>query len=147
MPITYGEAWKPYERGYHVVYREHEVNHCPGCGRTTSTVFQELAKDIQGYLNTSMPIWRETYPGVEELKVAVMGCIVNGPGESKHADIGISLPGTGEAPAAPVFVDGKKFRTLRGPSIAADFKALVIDYIDQRYGSPAAPADAVTAAE
>jgi (E)-4-hydroxy-3-methylbut-2-enyl-diphosphate synthase len=93
---------------------------CPGCGRTTSTTFQTLAKDIQDHLNTSMPEWRERYPGVETLSVAVMGCIVNGPGESKHADIGISLPGTGETPAAPVFVDGKKFRTLRGPTIAAE---------------------------
>ena len=108
---------------------------CPGCGRTTSTVFQELAKDIQGYLNSSMPVWRETYPGVEELKVAVMGCIVNGPGESKHADIGISLPGTGEQPTAPVFIDGQKAVTLRGPTVAADFKKLVEDYIEKRYGS------------
>jgi (E)-4-hydroxy-3-methylbut-2-enyl-diphosphate synthase len=107
---------------------------CPGCGRTTSTVFQELAKDIQGYLNASMPVWRETYPGVEELKVAVMGCIVNGPGESKHADIGISLPGTGEQPTAPVFIDGKKAVTLRGATVAADFKKLVEDYIEKRYG-------------
>jgi (E)-4-hydroxy-3-methylbut-2-enyl-diphosphate synthase len=108
---------------------------CPGCGRTTSTVFQELAKEIQGYLNSSMPVWRETYPGVEELKVAVMGCIVNGPGESKHADIGISLPGTGEQPTAPVFIDGEKAVTLRGPTLAADFKKLVQDYIEKRYGS------------
>jgi (E)-4-hydroxy-3-methylbut-2-enyl-diphosphate synthase len=107
---------------------------CPGCGRTTSTVFQELAKEIQGHLNSSMPIWRETYPGVEELKVAVMGCIVNGPGESKHADIGISLPGTGEQPTAPVFIDGKKAVTLRGPTVAEDFKKLVQDYIEKRYG-------------
>ncbi len=113
---------------------------CPGCGRTTSTVFQELAKEIQGHLNASMPIWRETYPGVEELKVAVMGCIVNGPGESKHADIGISLPGTGEQPTAPVFIDGKKAVTLRGPTVAEDFKKLVQDYIEKRYGSR--PADA-----
>ena len=110
---------------------------CPGCGRTTSTVFQELAKDIQGYLNASMPAWRETYPGVEELKVAVMGCIVNGPGESKHADIGISLPGTGEQPTAPVFIDGEKAMTLRGPTLAADFKKLVEDYIEKRYGGGA----------
>jgi (E)-4-hydroxy-3-methylbut-2-enyl-diphosphate synthase len=121
---------------------------CPGCGRTTSTVFQELARDIQAFIRDEMPTWKTRYPGVEELNVAVMGCIVNGPGESKHANIGISLPGTGETPAAPVFVDGQKFRTLRGPTIAADFKALVIDYIDQRYGqSGAAPANAVTAAE
>ena len=116
---------------------------CPGCGRTTSTVFQELAQKIQDDIRRNMPTWREKYPGVEGLQVAVMGCIVNGPGESKHANIGISLPGTGETPAAPVFVDGQKFRTLRGPTIAADFKALVIDYIDQRYGANAK----VTAAE
>jgi len=108
---------------------------CPGCGRTTSTVFQELARDIQNWINTSMPGWRETHPGVEELNVAVMGCIVNGPGESKHADIGISLPGTGEQPAAPVFIDGKKAVTLRGPQIANEFKELVVDYIEKRYGS------------
>jgi (E)-4-hydroxy-3-methylbut-2-enyl-diphosphate synthase len=107
---------------------------CPGCGRTTSTTFQELAKEIQGHLTASMPIWRETYPGVEELKVAVMGCIVNGPGESKHADIGISLPGTGEQPTAPVFIDGKKAVTLRGPTVAEDFKKLVQNYIEKRYG-------------
>jgi (E)-4-hydroxy-3-methylbut-2-enyl-diphosphate synthase len=112
---------------------------CPGCGRTTSTTFQELARSIQDFIRDEMPGWKTRYPGVEELNVAVMGCIVNGPGESKHANIGISLPGTGEAPAAPVFVDGKKFRTLRGPSIATDFKALVIDYIDQRYGAGAKP--------
>jgi (E)-4-hydroxy-3-methylbut-2-enyl-diphosphate synthase len=108
---------------------------CPGCGRTTSTVFQELARDIQTFIRDEMPSWKTRYPGVEQLNVAVMGCIVNGPGESKHADIGISLPGTGETPAAPVFVDGQKFRTLRGATIAADFKALVIDYIEQRYGA------------
>jgi (E)-4-hydroxy-3-methylbut-2-enyl-diphosphate synthase len=116
---------------------------CPGCGRTTSTTFQELARSIQDFIRDEMPNWKTQFPGVEALNVAVMGCIVNGPGESKHANIGISLPGTGEAPAAPVFVDGKKFRTLRGPTIAADFKALVIDYIDQRYGTGAKP----TAAE
>ncbi|MCL8483030.1 MULTISPECIES: flavodoxin-dependent (E)-4-hydroxy-3-methylbut-2-enyl-diphosphate synthase [Bradyrhizobium] len=120
---------------------------CPGCGRTTSTTFQELARSIQDFIREEMPAWKSKYPGVENLNVAVMGCIVNGPGESKHANIGISLPGTGEAPAAPVFVDGKKFRTLRGPSIAADFKALVIDYIDQRYGSGAKAPESVTAAE
>ena len=108
---------------------------CPGCGRTTSTVFQELARDIQAFIRDEMPGWKTQYPGVEQLNVAVMGCIVNGPGESKHADIGISLPGTGETPAAPVFVDGQKFRTLRGEHIAQDFKALVIDYIEQRYGA------------
>ena len=107
---------------------------CPGCGRTTSTVFQELAQNIQADLRKNMPVWREKYPGVENLKVAVMGCIVNGPGESKHADIGISLPGTGETPTAPVFVDGKKAATLRGPSIAADFEKMVADYIEQRFG-------------
>ncbi len=107
---------------------------CPGCGRTTSTTFQELARDIQSFIHTSMPEWKKQYPGVETLNVAVMGCIVNGPGESKHADIGISLPGTGESPAAPVFVDGKKSVTLRGPTVAADFKQMVIDYIDRRFG-------------
>ena len=121
---------------------------CPGCGRTTSTTFQELARSIQNFIRDEMPGWKTQYPGVEQLNVAVMGCIVNGPGESKHANIGISLPGTGEAPAAPVFVDGKKFRTLRGPTIAADFKALVIDYIGQRYAAgDKVPADAATAAE
>lgn len=111
---------------------------CPGCGRTTSTVFQELARDIQAFIRDEMPTWRATYPGVEKLNVAVMGCIVNGPGESKHADIGISLPGTGETPAAPVFIDGAKAVTLRGPTIAADFKQLVIDYIEKRYGKASA---------
>ena len=108
---------------------------CPGCGRTTSTVFQELARDIQGFIRDSMPEWKKTYPGVEGLNVAVMGCIVNGPGESKHADIGISLPGTGESPAAPVFVDGKKVATLRGEKVAEDFKTMVIDYIERRFGA------------
>lgn len=107
---------------------------CPGCGRTTSTVFQELARDIQDWIATSMPEWKTRYPGVEALNVAVMGCIVNGPGESKHADIGISLPGTGEMPAAPVFIDGQKATTLRGPTIAAEFKMLVADYIERRFG-------------
>ncbi|MCC0037701.1 MAG: flavodoxin-dependent (E)-4-hydroxy-3-methylbut-2-enyl-diphosphate synthase [Brucellaceae bacterium] len=107
---------------------------CPGCGRTTSTVFQELAQTIQEDIRRNMPVWREKYPGVEELKVAVMGCIVNGPGESKHADIGISLPGTGETPAAPVFIDGKKAVTLRGPKIAEEFQTMVADYIEQRFG-------------
>jgi (E)-4-hydroxy-3-methylbut-2-enyl-diphosphate synthase len=111
-----------------------QVAACPGCGRTTSTVFQELAGEIQSYLVDAMPGWRKKYPGVETLNVAVMGCIVNGPGESKHADIGISLPGTGETPAAPVFIDGAKALILRGPTIAADFKALVADYIDKRFG-------------
>ncbi|CAN1530576.1 gcpE 1-hydroxy-2-methyl-2-(e)-butenyl 4-diphosphate synthase [Rhabdaerophilaceae bacterium] len=108
---------------------------CPGCGRTTSTVFQELARDIQTWIAASMPEWKSRYPGVEALNVAVMGCIVNGPGESKHADIGISLPGTGEQPAAPVFVDGKKSVTLRGPHIAAEFKDMVATYIENRYGT------------
>jgi (E)-4-hydroxy-3-methylbut-2-enyl-diphosphate synthase len=108
---------------------------CPGCGRTTSTVFQELAATIQDDLRRNMPVWREKYPGVEELKVAVMGCIVNGPGESKHADIGISLPGTGETPSAPVFIDGQKAATLRGPQIADDFQKMVAEYIEQRFGA------------
>ncbi len=108
---------------------------CPGCGRTTSTVFQELAHKIQEHLRTSMPEWRKKYPGVEALNVAVMGCIVNGPGESKHADIGISLPGTGEQPAAPVFVDGVKTVTLRGPTLAEDFEKLVAEYIEKRWGT------------
>lgn len=107
---------------------------CPGCGRTTSTVFQELASDIEEHIRVSMPLWREQYPGVESLNVAVMGCIVNGPGESKHADIGISLPGTGETPSAPVFIDGEKVKTLRGEGIAEDFKQMVLDYIENRYG-------------
>src|SRR5665647_2035323 len=107
---------------------------CPGCGRTTSTTFQQLAGDIQNFIRTSMPEWKTRYPGVETLNVAVMGCIVNGPGESKHADIGISLPGTGETPTAPVFVDGKKVATLRGPTLSADFQAMVIDYIERRFG-------------
>jgi (E)-4-hydroxy-3-methylbut-2-enyl-diphosphate synthase len=108
---------------------------CPGCGRTTSTTFQELAKSIQDFIRESMPAWKKQYPGVEGLNVAVMGCIVNGPGESKHADIGISLPGTGEQPTAPVFIDGKKAATLRGPTVAADFQAMVVDYIERRYGT------------
>ena len=107
---------------------------CPGCGRTTSTTFQELAGSIQSFIHESMPEWKKRYPGVEGLNVAVMGCIVNGPGESKHADIGISLPGTGEMPTAPVFIDGKKAATLRGPTLAADFKQMVVDYIERRYG-------------
>jgi (E)-4-hydroxy-3-methylbut-2-enyl-diphosphate synthase len=110
---------------------------CPGCGRTTSTVFQELAGDIQNWIVESMPEWKTRYPGVENLNVAVMGCIVNGPGESKHADIGISLPGTGETPTAPVFVDGAKVATLRGPSLVTDFKTMVGDYIEKRYGPSA----------
>jgi (E)-4-hydroxy-3-methylbut-2-enyl-diphosphate synthase len=114
---------------------------CPGCGRTTSTVFQELAQNIQADIRKNMPVWRERYPGVEELKVAVMGCIVNGPGESKHADIGISLPGTGETPTAPVFIDGKKAATLRGPAIAEDFQKMVADYIERRFGRGRAAAE------
>jgi (E)-4-hydroxy-3-methylbut-2-enyl-diphosphate synthase len=116
------------------------VTACPGCGRTTSTTFQELAKQIDDHLRANMPVWRAKYPGVEKMKVAVMGCIVNGPGESKHADIGISLPGTGEAPAAPVFVDGEKALTLRGENIAGEFHRIVENYIEKRYGQPAAQA-------
>ena len=111
------------------------VTACPGCGRTTSTTFQELTQQIDDFLRERMPVWKHRYPGVENLKVAVMGCIVNGPGESKHADIGISLPGTGEAPAAPVFIDGEKRMTLRGEAIAADFQQVVENYIEQRFGS------------
>mgnify|MGYP003670724690 CR=1 FL=1 len=111
-----------------------EVSACPGCGRTTSTYFQELAQDIQRHLDVNMPKWAKQYEGVETMKVAVMGCIVNGPGESKHADIGISLPGTGETPVAPVFIDGKKAHTLRGDNIAEEFQALVNDYVQRRYG-------------
>lgn len=107
---------------------------CPGCGRTTSTVFQELARDIQSMIRERMPQWRQIYRGVETLNVAVMGCIVNGPGESKHADVGISLPGTGEAPAAPVFIDGRKVKTLRGEAIAKDFEKIVEDYVAERFG-------------
>lgn len=107
---------------------------CPGCGRTTSTYFQQLAQDIQTYLSDSMPIWSDRYPGVASMKVAVMGCIVNGPGESKHADIGISLPGTGEQPSAPVYVDGKKAATLKGDNIAAEFQQIVQKYVETRFG-------------
>ncbi len=120
------------------------VTACPGCGRTTSTTFQDLAKQIDDYLRAQMPLWKTRYPGVETLKVAVMGCIVNGPGESKHADIGISLPGTGEAPAAPVFIDGEKALTLRGEGIVREFHALVENYVEKRFGAarehPTAPA-------
>jgi (E)-4-hydroxy-3-methylbut-2-enyl-diphosphate synthase len=115
---------------------------CPGCGRTTSTTFQELAANIQTFIRDSMPEWKARYPGVEGLNVAVMGCIVNGPGESKHADIGISLPGTGEQPTAPVFIDGKKAMTLRGPTLAADFQKIVVDYIERRFGSSSGQAAA-----
>ena len=114
------------------------VTACPGCGRTTSTTFQELAKQIDDFLRAQMPVWKARYPGVETMKVAVMGCIVNGPGESKHADIGISLPGTGEAPAAPVFIDGEKALTLRGQGIAREFQTLVEDYIEKRFGAATA---------
>lgn len=113
------------------------VTACPGCGRTTSTTFQELTQQIDNFLREQMPVWRARYPGVENLKVAVMGCIVNGPGESKHADIGISLPGTGEAPAAPVYIDGEKRMTLRGDTIATEFQTIVEDYIVNRFGSTA----------
>ena len=114
------------------------VTACPGCGRTTSTTFQELAKQIDDFLRAQMPVWKSKYPGVENMRLAVMGCIVNGPGESKHADIGISLPGTGEAPAAPVFIDGEKAMTLRGENIAVDFQKIVEDYIERRYGAATA---------
>jgi (E)-4-hydroxy-3-methylbut-2-enyl-diphosphate synthase len=110
------------------------VSACPGCGRTTSTVFQELAQDIERFLRDQMPVWKTQYPGVEEMRVAVMGCVVNGPGESKHADIGISLPGTGEVPVAPVYVDGKKTVTLKGERIAQEFQAIVEDYVKRKYG-------------
>ena len=111
------------------------VTACPGCGRTTSTLFQEMAEDIQTYIREKMPVWKEAYVGVEELKVAVMGCVVNGPGESKHANIGISLPGTGEDPRAPVYVDGSNFVTLQGPAIVADFIRILDEYIESRYAS------------
>ena len=111
------------------------VTACPGCGRTTSTTFQELTQEIDDFLRAQMPIWKDQYPGVEKMKVAVMGCIVNGPGESKHADIGISLPGSGEAPAAPVYIDGEKSVTLRGDNIAQEFRAIVENYIENRFGA------------
>lgn len=114
-----------------------QVTACPGCGRTTSTVFQELAQKIEGFLRAQMPVWKMRYPGVENMNVAVMGCIVNGPGESKHANIGISLPGTGESPAAPVFIDGQKAMTLRGERIAEEFQAIVEDYVEKRYAKSA----------
>ena len=112
------------------------VSACPGCGRTTSTVFQELAQDIEKFLRAQMPVWKTQYPGVEAMRVAVMGCVVNGPGESKHADIGISLPGTGEVPVAPVYVDGRKTATLKGPRIAQEFQAIVEGYVKERYKAP-----------
>ena len=110
------------------------VSACPGCGRTTSTYFQQLAGHIESYLRAQMPVWRERYPGVEDMRVAVMGCVVNGPGESKHADIGISLPGTNEYPVAPVYVDGEKTVTLKGERIAEEFQQLVEDYVRQNFG-------------
>jgi (E)-4-hydroxy-3-methylbut-2-enyl-diphosphate synthase len=110
------------------------VTACPGCGRTTSTYFQELAGDIQSFLRERMPGWRDAFPGVENMNVAIMGCVVNGPGESKHANIGISLPGTGERPAAPVYIDGEKAMTLKGEGIAAEFKEILEDYVRQHYG-------------
>ena len=110
------------------------VTACPGCGRTTSTVFQEMANDIQTYLNSQMPSWKQLYPGIEKLRIAVMGCVVNGPGESKHADIGISLPGTGEDPKAPVYVDGRLMRTLKGPTIVDDFISILDEYLETRFG-------------
>jgi len=116
------------------------VTACPGCGRTTSTVFQELAGKLQTFIRQRMPEWRESYPGVEDMNVAVMGCIVNGPGESKHSDIGISLPGTGEAPSAPVFIDGEKRMTLRGTGIAEEFQGIVEDYVRTRYGTASSDA-------
>ena len=121
-----------------------QVSACPGCGRTTSTFFQEMARDIQGYLVAQMPRWRETHPGVEELRVAVMGCVVNGPGESKHADIGISLPGTFEEPVAPVFVDGEKTETLRGDDIVPRFLAILDAYVERRYPAPGSAAPAAS---
>ncbi len=126
------------------------VTACPGCGRTTSTVFQRLAGEIQDYIRARMPVWKQTHEGVEAMSVAVMGCIVNGPGESKHADIGISLPGTGEEPAAPVFIDGRKATTLRGPNLARDFRAIVETYVETRYprrdAEPEIGSEAATAA-
>ena len=119
------------------------VSACPGCGRTTSTVFQDLAQNIESFLRAQMPVWKSTYPGVEEMRVAVMGCVVNGPGESKHAHIGISLPGTGEVPVAPVYVDGKKTVTLKGERIAEEFQAIVEDYVRQKYGKKRIPIKAV----
>jgi len=115
-----------------------QVSSCPGCGRTTSTYFQELARDIQTYLRDQMPVWRERHPGVEELRVAVMGCVVNGPGESKHANIGISLPGTFEEPVAPVFIDGALDRTLRGDHIVTEFQAILDQYVERRFPTPGA---------
>ncbi len=117
------------------------ITACPGCGRTTSTTFQELAERVQAYVREQMPEWKARYEGVENMTVAVMGCIVNGPGESKHADIGISLPGTGEAPAAPVFVEGRKIATLRGADVTDGFRRIVEDYVERRFGQGAAAAE------
>jgi (E)-4-hydroxy-3-methylbut-2-enyl-diphosphate synthase len=124
---------------------EPQVTSCPGCGRTTSTFFQEMAQDIQGYLRTQMPFWRERYPGVEELSVAVMGCVVNGPGESKHSDIGISLPGTFEEPKAPVYVDGEHYTTLKGEGLVEEFKMILESYVERRFGAGAQPVAGVAA--
>lgn len=115
---------------------EPQVTACPGCGRTTSTFFQEMAKDIQAYIRDSMPAWRQKHPGVEELEVAVMGCVVNGPGESKHANIGISLPGTFEEPKAPVYMDGEHYTTLKGEGLVEEFKEILEKYVEGRYPSP-----------
>src|SRR5262249_46092631 len=123
-----------------------QVTACPGCGRTTSSLFQELAQQIEQHLSAQRPKWRERYPGVEGMKVAVMGCIVNGPGESKHADIGISLPGTGEEPRAPVYVDGEHVTTLSGPGIATEFITLVNDYVERRFGNQSGAANSMVAA-
>jgi (E)-4-hydroxy-3-methylbut-2-enyl-diphosphate synthase len=119
------------------------VSACPGCGRTTSTVFQDLAQKIESYLRNQMPVWRATFPGVENMRVAVMGCVVNGPGESKHANIGISLPGTGEVPVAPVYVDGRKTVTLKGERIAEEFQAIVDRYVQEKYGRKQIPIKAI----
>ena len=121
---------------------EPQVTSCPGCGRTTSTYFQEMAEEIQGHIRERMPAWKDDFPGVEELEVAVMGCVVNGPGESKHANLGISLPGTFEEPKAPVYVDGKHYTTLRGETLVEEFKSILLDYIERRYGGRAADASA-----
>jgi (E)-4-hydroxy-3-methylbut-2-enyl-diphosphate synthase len=123
----------------HIRSFEPQVISCPGCGRTTSVFFQEMAQDIQAYIRGHMSEWQDSYPGVEELQVAVMGCVVNGPGESKHANLGISLPGTAEEPKAPVYVDGKHFTTLKGEALVDDFKRILLEYIQRRYG----PKDAV----
>jgi (E)-4-hydroxy-3-methylbut-2-enyl-diphosphate synthase len=123
-----------------------QVSACPGCGRTTSTFFQEMAQQIQDYLKDRMPEWKERHPGVEEMRVAVMGCVVNGPGESKHADIGISLPGTFEDPIAPVFIDGRLDRTLRGEGLVGEFIGILEEYVERRYPAAAAGATVATPA-